>query len=193
MNVKELEEILSYATKDAGRKAILLAGRYDNMISIAEADESELVEVMQGDKSAALYLKLASALTARRVCDGFKMPKKHTDEEIREFLVATFYGRSIETVYAISIDEKGRCVSIDMVGSGTINYSNIIPRRIIEVAKANKAVGVIVTHNHPGGIATPSSEDIAAQRLLANMLLNSGITLEAGFVIAGTECNKITT
>ena len=193
MNVKELEELLSHGVKNAAEKALLLARRYDSMLAIAEADSYELAEVMKGDKNAALYLKLATALTGRRICDGFKMPKKHTEEEICEFLVALFYGRAVETVYAILIDEKGRCVSVDTVGSGTINYSSIIPRRIIEVAKANKATSVIVAHNHPGGVAVPSNDDIAAQRMLANMLLNSGLTLEAGFVVAGAECQRIIT
>ncbi len=44
---------------------------------------------------------------------------------------------------------------------GTINSTQVHPREIIKSALKYNAAAIILAHNHPSGITTPSKEDIA--------------------------------
>ena len=75
------------------------------------------------------------------------------------------------------------CVVLD---EGTVNQANITPRKIVEQAIKKDASAVLLAHNHPKGVAIPSSEDIATTNFLQSSLRNMGITL-IDHVIVGRE------
>ena len=55
------------------------------------------------------------------------------------------------------------------------------------MALHNNAAGVILAHNHPGGIALPSPEDIATTRTIKSALQPMGIVLMDHIIVAGEE------
>ena len=118
--------------------------------------------------------------------------KKHTAEEIENYFKAFFFGASVETVAVMSIDSQDRVVAVDKAGEGTVNFSNVMPRKILEIAKRRKAKRVVIAHNHPGGYPTPSDDDVASSRMLSEMLFASGLELSASYVVAGNKCASVT-
>ena len=58
-------------------------------------------------------------------------------------------------------------------------------RRIAEHAFRKGAVAAVLTHNHPGGISTPSAEDVAVTRRIEAALQLLEITLLDHFVLHG--------
>lgn len=49
---------------------------------------------------------------------------------------------------------------------GTIDGASVYPRQVVKRALAHNAAALILTHNHPSGIAEPSQSDrILTQRL----------------------------
>ena len=191
MTVKELQHFLAPTTKRSEEYAKILSERYSSFNEIAEAEMLDISEILDGDVSTSVYIKLAVALASRRVADSFKFGKKHTEDEILQYLIAKSFGLSVETIHIISENAQGIPISCDKAGDGTINYSSVLPRKIIEIAKRHNAKRVIISHNHPGGYAEPSDDDIASTRLLAELLKSSGIELVAHYVVAGEKCKKI--
>jgi DNA repair protein RadC len=191
MKIKLLEELLAPISKDPRKTAERLADKFFTFLEIAEAEPHIISEAIGGDLQTSVYIKLAVALASRRVCDSFKLGKKHTESEICDYLKALFFGLSVETAYMLSIDASGKLAASDKVGEGTVNFSNVLPRKLIEIAKRRKAKSVIIAHNHPGGYAHPSEDDLTATKLLTELFIASGIELDASYVVAGSECVRI--
>ena len=191
MTVNELAAFLAPVTKKNGEYAKILSEKYMSFNEIAEAEILDLSEDLQGDMTTSLYIKLAVALASRRRADTFRFGRRHTEKELCDYLVAKSFGLSVETVHIITQNGHDAYLACDKAGEGTINYSNVLPRKIIEIAKRHGAKRVIISHNHPGGYAEPSEDDVSSTKLLSELLRSSGIELVAHYVVAGANCKKI--
>ena len=187
---KILAELLSCATKDHERLADSLLLRYKKLARLAEADLDHL-SVITEDMPLAIYIKLSVAFASRRVIDSFKFGKRHTGEEIEQYFKALYLGASVETVYILSKDEKGRVISCDHVGDGTVNGIDILPRKLLEIAIKRGAKSVIIAHNHPGGTSKPSEDDYASIARIKSLLFSSGIDVESGLVVSSYGISHI--
>ncbi len=191
MNNRILEELISHVSPAAKEKAEILIRKFGSAIGVFEAETDSLAEALCGDYQSAVYIKLCSALTSRRACDSFKFGRRHSEDGICEYLKYLFLGLSDETVYLLSLDTEGRVLACDKVGDGTVNVSNVLPRKVIDAARKRGARSVIIAHNHPGGYAKASDDDVAATALLGGLLISSGIELSAHYVVAGNDCAKV--
>lgn len=72
-----------------------------------------------------------------------------------------------EEFHALLLDSRHRVVREVLVTRGTLDSSLIHPREVFRPAVAEGAAGVILVHNHPSGDPTPSPEDRAVTRQLA--------------------------
>lgn len=190
MDREMLCDLLNFAGFDGGELSERLVAKFGSLTDALEADINLLGEVLDS-KSAATYLKLVAALAARRVADRLTFGKKHTDAEILDYFKAIFFALSVETVYVMSLDKSGRTISCDKAGEGTVNGINVLPRRIVEIAKRVGACSVILAHNHPGGYAVASDDDVVGTAVLRELLYSAGVELIAHYVIAGADAAKI--
>ena len=188
MNIVVLEQMLSGVADNPRAVTENLVRRYGTVFELAEAELDDLARTLDGDMSTSIYIKLAVSLASRRICDKFTFNKKHTEEEIKEYLISFFFGTPTEVVAVISIDGSGRVIAMDKVGVGVVNSSNVLPRKIIEVAMRHGAKDVIIAHNHPGGYPHASSEDVESARLLCEVLRMSGIGVISNYIVAGPDC-----
>ena len=188
---KTLLNLISLVSKDGEEVVGLLFSRFGGLREILEADFYSLSDALGRQDKLASYIRLAVGLVSRSVTDKFKFGKKHTDEEIAEYLKSLFLGSSVETVYIMSLDKEGKILACDYAGEGTVNFSSVFPRKFLEIALKRKASSIIIAHNHPGGYAKPSVEDEESTKALSNLFLASGIDLVAHYVVAGLEAFRI--
>lgn len=64
-----------------------------------------------------------------------------------------------EELHAMFLDAKHGLIREVQISKGTATSSMVSPRNIFIEALKNRAVGVILVHNHPSGDPTPSRED----------------------------------
>ena len=57
----------------------------------------------------------------------------------------------------------------------------------MQTALRHNATAVVLAHNHPGGSAVPSREDVATTQQLRKVLSPAGIALLDHIVVAGDE------
>lgn len=183
---------------------------YDLVALIGEDDEAELLKIKSafGNLFSAMLsdmrmlssvcsprlqtlFALLAALSSRRVTDRFHFGKCYPEKDLCELLLGHLSYSSREQVIALAIGEGGRLLSCDMVCEGTVSASEILPRLILDFAKRHSAVGIILAHNHPMGLAEASSEDVIATKRLAAALEYSGTTLISHYVIAEGVASKI--
>ncbi len=188
MDRNGLIAFLAPVLRDPQAAADRLIAKFPSFLSVAESDLYELSRTLDGDMATATYIKLSVSLASRRVCDGFRKGKKYTDSEIREYVTALFFGASDECVYLLSFSDDRRFISCDRVGEGSVNRSQMFPRRISEIIARRGASQVILAHNHPGSYATPSPEDVESRREIEGTVASAGAILSACYVVADNEC-----
>lgn len=71
-----------------------------------------------------------------------------------------FLNLNQEKFMAIFLDSKKRLISYKIIAIGTLDRALVHPRDIFNEAIKNTASSIVVMHNHPSGILTPSNEDI---------------------------------
>ena len=168
--------------KDPDSAAARLVAEYGSVDAVISHDADELSGLVGG--SAVILLKLLAYIDSRRAYDNFTFGKKHTEAEMLDLLASVMIGLSRETVYMVSVNAKGCVVACDMIGEGTMNASDIYPRKLVEYAVKRGAVSVYLAHNHPSGTENPSEDDILATSRVFATLRAAGIRMVAHAVVA---------
>lgn len=70
-------------------------------------------------------------------------------------------GQDREHFVVILLSSKNAVIGVETVSIGTLNASIVHPREVLKPAVVNSTAAIILAHNHPSGVATPSQEDIA--------------------------------
>ena len=91
-----------------------------------------------------------------------------------------------EYVYLIAFNNKMKVLGLFQVSHGIGNASLIDPRGIFMRAVYIGASNLILVHNHPSGVTTPSKEDISVHKRLKEAGELMGIPI-VDHVIIGSE------
>ena len=97
-------------------------------------------------------------------------------ESITDASAATTYiqmrlhGREHEVFAVMFLDTRHRVIEFAELFRGTIDSATVHPREVAKEALQRNAAAVILAHNHPSGIAEPSSADISLTRRLVEAL-----------------------
>jgi DNA repair protein RadC len=99
-----------------------------------------------------------------------------TSKDVYEYL---YEMRSLpkEHLRGIYVNTHHRIIHDEVISIGTINTNLIHPREVFKPAIEYGAAAVILAHNHPSGIVTPSSADIDITKHLVSVGKIIGIPL----------------
>ena len=100
------------------------------------------------------------------------------------YLLERFYGEQNEVIYQLCLDRKGKLLACKKLGEGSIASAALDVRKLVENAILNSASSVVLAHNHPSGIASPSGEDYAATDRARNALETIGVALADHIIVA---------
>ena len=89
-----------------------------------------------------------------------------------------------ENFMAIFVDKHRHYLSHKIIFKGTLDAAIVHPREVFKHALLENAAGIIVMHNHPSGIATPSTSDDDTTRSLVEVGSNLGIPLLDHLIVA---------
>ena len=78
-------------------------------------------------------------------------------------------GEKQEVFCAALLDSKNYVISTERIHIGTVNMSVVGPREVFRPAVRENAAAIVVAHNHPSGDPSPSPEDVAVTRRLAEV------------------------
>ena len=81
-------------------------------------------------------------------------------DDVCRFLMSRYFGLTDEVFSMVTFNGKGNMISYDILARGNANEVHVSARDIIENALKRKAACTVIAHNHPGGVAIPSEEDI---------------------------------
>ena len=75
-----------------------------------------------------------------------------------------------EVFSVIYLDNRHRMIEYEELFYGTINGTSVHPREVIKSALKHNAAAIILAHNHPSGVAEPSTADKAITKSLKDAL-----------------------
>lgn len=182
-----VELMLFYAIpqRDVNEIAHKLVERFGSLAGLLEASIEDIQEVGGIGLHAATMFKAVSAITRRYALERGSAETRYTSiGQIGRFLVNNYIGVTIEQAYLMLFDSSMKLLDTVKVGDGVVNSVSITPRIIIEHAVKRNAAAVVLAHNHPGGIAMPSEEDIALTIRMRQILSACNITLIEHFIVA---------
>ena len=188
--VNALELILFYCVprKDTNPLAHKLLDHFGKLHHVLEASYDELMKVEGVNANIATYLTMIHAAGRYYVKNRSQENVILTTiEQCGEYLMPHFYGLQNETVFLLCLDAKCKVLSCKKVGEGSVNSASISIRKIVENALGSNAVSVVLAHNHPSGLAIPSTEDIQTTHRLGRALNAVEILLVDHIVVADDE------
>lgn len=188
-----LELILYYTIPRADTNAIAhdLLKTFGSLSAVMEAPMEALAAVDGMGPVSALYLKLFSDVCRKYEIDSIHSATQDKPLETPEQVSACFYpyyiGRKQEMLYLLCLDNRSRNLGIFHISTGSINRASVDFRKITSVVLQCNASGVFLCHNHPGGLALPSQDDIDVTNATRDHLQNLDVTLIDHVIIAGNE------
>ena len=168
-----LELLLYYAIprRDTNPIAHALMERYDSLSGVLNAPVEDLEKVEGIGESAAILLSLVSRLSRKaRIADASQETILNSSERAGAYLLERFAGERRELVFLLCLDRKGRLLACKRLAEGDVASADLNIRKVVEMALLTSASAVILAHNHPSGVAVPSSNDEAATRQAAEAL-----------------------
>lgn len=165
----EVLEYLLYAfipRKDTNGIAHTLIKEFGSLPAVFNASPEHLRKVPGMTDNASLFISVFADIARKYVVLAQSAEKKvlSTPAAVSDYLGKQFIGLNEERVYAVALDNAYRVISQKDWTNNNPASVDINPKDIVVFAQACKAVSVIIAHNHPGGIVTPSQEDIDLTR-----------------------------
>ncbi len=160
--------------------------------SISAIYSASLTEFCQGHGlGVAKYVQLQACL---------EMAKRYLQEELqhrpsltssmdsKNFLLAELRGEKREVFAVLFLDTQHKVLAFQRLFHGTINAATVYPRVVIEAVIKNQATAIILTHNHPSGVAKASIADKQITQLLIKALALIDVKVLDHMIIAEHRC-----
>lgn len=106
---------------------------------------------------------------------------------VKSYLRLHLEEKESEHFSVMFLDTQNRLIDYQILFIGTIDSATVSPREIVKAALKLNARSVIVAHNHPSGVASPSQQDIDVTKRLTSALELLDIKMLDHMVIGHNE------
>lgn len=129
-------------------------------------------------------LIMAKKLIKRRFKRGHALTSPH---DARDFLLLELAFLEHEVFYCIFLDNQHRILAAECCFRGTLDSTSVYPREMLKRSLQLNAVALILAHNHPSGVISPSEADRAITRRLIDALKLVDVRVLDHFIVGGSE------
>lgn len=187
--VIEMILYFAYLRIDTNPLAHKLIDRFGSFHGVLEANREDLLESGLTENAAAL-LNMIPAFSNYYMQSHIETKVLPDSTAVGNYAVSKLGLRPTEVFAVICLNAQNRVLNFEILSEGTVNTSNVPPRKVAEAALRNHAASVVLTHNHPGGGLMPSTEDKELTKKLDSMLESIGVTLIDHIIVAnGRFCS----
>lgn len=188
-----LELLLYYAIPrgDVNPLAHRLLDQFGSLSGVLEADPADLTKVAGVGEKTATLLNLMPPLFRRYRLSRHEKTPFDSAEKIGQYLVDYYIGHVNELLTAILLDNRCCILAIKSLAEGDPHSVQVNYRVLLSEVFRYNAAGVILAHNHPGGVCTPSREDFLETKRVKDILQKVGVNLLDHIVVAGEEWTSV--
>lgn len=153
---------------DLARELIV---QFGSLRKVLEAEQATICQALGIGPAKYAIMQAALEISRRYLYSTLEDRKKLTSStETKNYLSAKLRHQRQEVFAGVFLDNKNRVVGYEELFYGTINQTYVYPREVIKRALHYNAAAVILAHNHPSGIADPSSSDLHVTKNLIKSL-----------------------
>ena len=187
---RALELLLFYSRMqgDVNPTAHALLDTFGSLAGVLDADPQELMTVPGVGENTAVLLKLVPALAAKYLASRTSAEVIiRNSSDLHDLFAPYFFGARNELSFLACFDSKLKLLGVRKISEGGPNETSIGPRQIAAAALSYNASAVVLAHNHPSGLASPSDDDISTTRYLLQVLRGLGIVLYDHVILADDD------
>ncbi len=156
----------------------------DGLVGLCRLSIGELTDNPGIGQVKAIQLKAVAELARRMTKRSAKKRLRfNSPDTIADYYMEDLRHRETECLMMVSLNTKGALIGEKLLSIGTVNSSLVSPREIFIEALQQKAVSIILLHNHPSGDASPSHQDIYITKKIKESGELLGITLVDHIII----------
>ena len=180
-----LEMLLFYCIprRDTNGIAQLLLDRFGSLSGVLEASPEELRSLKGIGDNAAAFLTMLPQVCKRYMTGTLTKESLYIGDyrAVCDFIKSCFIGVKTEMFVLFCFDGTGRLRNTSETAGGIDSVAPDIPS-LLDFAERCGAKTVIIAHNHPDGVASPSRDDVNATKRLLDAFGRKNITLADHFI-----------
>ncbi|NAX45445.1 DNA repair protein RadC [Photobacterium halotolerans] len=108
-------------------------------------------------------------------------------DNVKEYLKLKLGAYDREVFSLMLLDNQHQLIRFEELFFGTIDAASIYPREVVKAVLNANAAAVILAHNHPSGITTPSQADKQITRKLIEALQLIDVRV-LDHIVVGEDC-----
>ncbi|MFH1188392.1 MAG: DNA repair protein RadC [bacterium] len=134
---------------------------YGEKALVSQSNPKELADQLDIPQTKACQIVACFELGRRYFHTTRKMQTLRTAEQVYDF-VQDIHTLLKEHLRGLYLDAHYRVIHDEVISIGSVDSSPVHPREVFRPAIEVSASAVILVHNHPSGVSTPSEQDIMA-------------------------------
>lgn len=132
----------------------------EGLLGLYDVSLEQLMSIKGIGKVKAIQLKCLAELSMRISQTSAKEKLQIRDSvTVAQYFMEKLRHRATECVILVSLDIKGKILRESLISTGSVRMSLVSPREVFIEALQQKAVNILLIHNHPSGDPTPSTSD----------------------------------
>ena len=178
-----------YKRCDTNPLAHALLDKFGSLEAVCSATEKELTEVEGIGPAAAEYIRLIP-----HISKGYSMHtslrKKQlfdTKESMYDRCIALLKGQKNEVAYVLCFDNKYHLIKEVKIAEGEPGKVAMNPRKIMDAVANTTTTSIMLCHNHPSGVYTPSQYDYLTTSNIQRIMKSIGIELIDHIAVAEND------
>ena len=130
-------------------------------------------------------LELSKRHLSEQLTQGFTL---NSSQATKNYLISELRNETREVFAVLFLNNQHQTIKFERLFYGTIDAAAVYPRIVIERAILLQAAAVILSHNHPSGIAVSSRADKEITQRLEEALNLVDIRVLDHIIVAGHQC-----
>lgn len=176
---------LTIPRQDTNNIAHRLINTFGSLSGVMDADVDDLVKYGKITRNSAVLIKMIMPIARAYTSRSSKGKKVFSSiEDIAPYIHSLYTGYEKEVISLLLISENGQVIRMETLAQGDVNSASVSIKTIADKALRSGATTVALAHNHPGGLALPSMEDLTVTREVRLALSHLGIKLIDHVIIA---------
>lgn len=158
------------------------------LLTLKHLSLKELQEIEGIGKVKAVMLTCVGELSSR--ISRATLPDRQqfvTAAAVADYYMEELRHQEREQFYLMQLNNKCRLIHESLLSIGTVSQTCVSVRDIFIEALRNKAVYIIMVHNHPSGDPTPSRDDLQCTEIIQNAGQLLGIPLIDHIIIGDNQ------
>lgn len=177
-----------YKRCDTNPLAHKLLDRFGSLDAVCSATEQELMSVEGIGPAAAEYIRLIPYISkGYSMHTSLRRKQVYTKEGMYGRCIALLAGQKNEVAYVLCFDNKFHLIKEVKIGDGNPGAVNIEIRKIMDAVANTSTTSIMICHNHPSGVYTPSHNDCLSTSNIQHIMKSVGIELIDHVAVAGQD------